>query len=55
VSESVRIVRSDGGDLFETFEMEKIIAICWKELGELSVLKTREAIRDRYERAYSDL
>lgn len=42
------------GDADSLFFQKKRIALGWKELGDLSKLKTRDEFKDKYTRTYSD-
>jgi restriction system protein len=39
---------------YEDFKRNRIVAIGWNELGDLSEVKNHAEIRQRIERAYSD-
>jgi restriction system protein len=48
------MIRSEGGELFETFETKKVVAIGWADLGNLTVYPTAEALADAFRHRWPD-
>lgn len=48
------MVRAESGDRIEKFLQDNIVAIGWKELGNLSAFKSLNELKDKYQIIYSD-
>jgi restriction system protein len=53
LADTAWMVRCDGGALFEKFH-EGYVAVGWPEIGDLSAVSSREAVRARFENTYPE-
>ncbi|MFN8759601.1 MAG: restriction endonuclease, partial [Tagaea sp.] len=48
------MIRSSGGELFDTFLEKKVAALGWSDVGDLNALPSREAIAERVKQTWPD-
>ncbi len=48
------MIRAEGGALIEAFEEKEIVALGWDRIPDLSLVTSRDQVRDLYSSAYPD-